>query len=164
MGNALVLYNDLSAGLLRLAVEISGSFTHYELLDRTAGGDGPILAIDGETLHALAWDRSAEELLHLRGSLVLTSAGGTAWAGAGLRIVPSLVRGGEAVRLGAGGGNVRLEVVDATGRLVARLGCVGPVLEWRAADTGGRPLAPGAYYWRAWSGSGKTRGRVLVVR
>jgi hypothetical protein len=71
-GNALVAYNDGTAGKLMLAVESAGGFVHYELYNHQADGDGPVFLARGNDLHVLTWSQQTDEVLYLRGELMMT--------------------------------------------------------------------------------------------
>ncbi len=79
--------------------------------------------------------------------------------------------GAVALRLGvpAGARVVRLEVMDAGGRLVRELACpafaVGDArAEWDGRDTHGRQLSPGVYFTRLVTTHGETVLRTVLLR
>lgn len=72
----------------------------------------------------------------------------------------------DQVAFAAGDRDLRLEVVDAAGRKVAALAGRGPLV-WRGDDAGGRPVAPGIYFYRVLDRAGRepaATGRLVRVR
>jgi hypothetical protein len=73
----------------------------------------------------------------------------------------------DQVAFAAGERDLRLEVVDATGRRVAALAGRGPLV-WRGEDARGRPVAPGIYFYTvrdaATADGARATGRVVLVR
>jgi hypothetical protein len=67
-----------------------------------------------------------------------------------------------------GSASLRLEILDATGRVVRRLvegsGAAGPAsIDWNGCDDAGRRVAPGTYFCRLSSGGKVTTERVVRI-
>ncbi len=79
--------------------------------------------------------------------------------------VPNPTRGATRIRLtgaSSGGDGDRVRVYDASGALVRVLALdAHRSASWDGLSSGGRPVAPGAYFWHADSGE---RGRILIAR
>lgn len=106
------------------------------------------------------------ELARPRGGTSVADPGaGSALPISALAVGPNPFRG--AVVFDAGGRDLALEVVDATGRKVAAL-AGGGRLVWRGDDARGRQVAPGVYFYRVVDAAGTSRagttGRLVRVR
>ena len=165
-GRALVAYNDFTAGKLMLAVEGSGGFTHYELRDHTAGGDGPILQVQGSTLHLLAWNQSSQELLYLKGPLDVAGLNSDPPVGEmDLAVWPNPMRGTGLIGFTRNGADpVDIRIVDALGRLcwqkrhaATQAGRIA--IPWNAAG-----LESGTYYCSVRAGERAMAQPILILR
>lgn len=164
-GRALVTYNDYTTGKLMLAVEEPGGFTHYELLDHTADGDGPILQVQGTTLHVLAWNQSSQELTYLTGPLAPAGLeSSTATNALQLAIRPNPMRAQGLISFNSpGDAAAMIRVVDSLGRILweahAPAGQTGRMtIPCRAAE-----WASGTYYCTVGAGSQHATRRLLVL-
>ncbi len=172
-GNAILVYNDSSADRLLLAMETGGGFEHYELRDHQAGGDGPVLQVCDEILHALAWDRTTEDVFYLTGPLYPAAVGGLSIAmPVSLQAHPSIVRSGEPLALHLvlpTARDARIALFDATGCRVwwmREAGFANGTLRftWPERDACGRPLPAGVYQAVAETGGKRLQTRVVALR
>jgi hypothetical protein len=174
LGRVVVAYNDLANDKLMLAVESDRGFDHYEAYDRTAGGDGPILAISEDQVHLLAWDRSVDEMLYLSGPLPQSGAVDDPaidlTATPRLHLSPNPLRQQGTIRFALEYPSAaHAEIVDATGRSLwtwsnpaQSAGMV--TLSWPGTDAHGLRLPAGAYFCRVTVAGQVWKSRWLVVR
>jgi hypothetical protein len=96
-----------------------------------------------------------------------TRSSGASRFARGIRAFPNPARAGTEFRFSppSVGSREAVEIIDAGGRLVARVEPSSPgVARWNGCDGSGRPVAAGLYFVRVASGPDPVEGTILVIR